>query len=154
MSFIQQISYLTTVQYPPLSLIKWEIESFTDSPAVLLLNIEVYICLAVYVYKKNYLANLSQCLTISTLATNLPYNISILHMLTYIFCGFYIYLVNFFNIWGGSVEFMIMYHESFMEGFGKWYSMLIYWLNPPGFTWYYHSPALARARALALAQKV
>ena len=85
-----------------------------------------YICLAVYVYKKNYLANLSQCLTISTLATNLPYNISILHMLTYIFCGFYIYLVNFFNIWGGSVEFMIMYHESFMEGFGKWYSMLIY----------------------------
>ena len=126
MSFIQQISHLTTVQYPPLSLIKWEIESFTDSPAVLVLNIEVYICLTVYIYKKNYLANLSQCLTISTLATNLPYNISILHMLTYIFCGFYIYLVNFFNIWGGSVEFMIMYQEPFMEGFVKWYSMLIY----------------------------
>ena len=84
MSFIQQISHLTTVQYPPLSLIKWEIESFTDSPAVLVLNIEVYICLAVYVYKKNYLANLSQCLTISTLATNLPYNISIAYVSIYI----------------------------------------------------------------------
>ena len=95
MSFIQKISYLTTVQYPPLSLIKSEIESFTDFQMVLFLNIEVYICLAVYVYKTNYWANLSQCWTISTLATNLPYNISILHMLTYIFCGFYIYLVNF-----------------------------------------------------------